>query len=372
MKKILCLMAFAMPLITVSQELPEDVFYKHMEGNIDKTLYLSMNLIKTGDSLFGNYYHWYIEHEGAGKPEYSGPQIPLTGKMISPTEFVLHEFGEKNSYFEGLFVNGSRMEGIWKNKQTGKELPFEIYEKYPRGSMAFSAHNKIAEEELVIEDLSPKARLDLLLLSPVDFPVSAVSDSVKKIIYVFFIDDYRLRENAGQVLEKTVADFFRRYRESNEELHQMGHAFNWEKITSTDILYNEDYVLSLGLVNYAFTGGAHGLQVRKYFVFDLTSGQKLSLNDVFTSGYEKDLDSLLNRKLRIKYDIPDETSLAASGFFMDTIPVSNNFYLNKSGVNFHYNSYEIAPYSWGHVELLIPYRELVGMLKEDGVVKRIR
>ncbi len=372
MKKILYLLLISMPQLASSQGLPEDVFYKHLEGNINKTLFLSVNLIKTGDSLFGNYYHWYIEHEGTNQPSYSGPQIPLTGKMTSPTEFVLHEFGEKNSFFEGIFVHGSRLEGTWKNKQTGKELPFEVYEKYPRGSMAFSALNIKSEEELVIEDLSPEAKLDLLMLSPSDFPVSAVSDSVKKTIYHFFIDDYRLNENPGQVLEKTAFDFFRRYRESNEELHQMGHAFNWEKIISMDVLFNEDYVLSLGLINYAFTGGAHGLQVNKYFVFDLITGSILSLDDIFIPDYEKDLDSLLNRKWRIKYDIADEKSLEASGFFMDTIPVSNNYYLNKSGVNFHYNSYEIAPYSWGHVDLLIPYRELKGILKEDGVVRRIR
>ena len=371
MKKFLLLTLLPAVISLNAQELPETVFYKHLEGNINKNLYLSVNLIKAGDSLYGNYYHWYIEHEGSARPYFTGPQIPLSGKMTSPNEFELNEFGEKKSYFEGIFVNGSRMEGTWINKETGKELPFELYEKYPKGSMEFKAYRETDRKTLVVDSLSPNAELELLILQAINFPSGSVNDSVKKTIYEFYADDQSPADRADKVLQKTSHDFFKRYKEANKDLHQIGHSFDWVKIIAPEILFNEDYILSLGLINCAFTGGAHGLQVNKYFVIDLTSGSRIELEDVLKENYSGKLDSLLNARLRFKYNIPEAKSLTRAGFFMDTIPLTDNFYLNKSGLNFHYNSYEIAPYSWGHVDLLIPYRDLKSVLRENGILSRI-
>ena len=51
--------------------------------------------------------------------------------------------------------------------------------------------------------------------------------------------------------------------------------------------------------------------------------------------------------------------LQSIGILLDTdLYVPENFVLGKDGVSFYYNRYEIAPYSAGDFNLMIPYDKL--------------
>lgn len=56
--------------------------------------------------------------------------------------------------------------------------------------------------------------------------------------------------------------------------------------------------------------------------------------------------------------------LQSVGILLDTdIYIPENFLLDKNGVTFYYNRYEIAPYAAGDFSLTVPYDEISAYLK---------
>ena len=113
-----------------------------------------------------------------------------------------------------------------------------------------------------------------------------------------------------------------------------------------------------------YEGGAHGVNQRIVMNFDNETGQLLTLADVFVTGYEQPLSELLTEKLLEKTDTKDLEELRQKGFLysMDMFP-TENFELDKDGITFIYNAYEIAPYEQGIIELNIDYGDCKEILQ---------
>ena len=60
-----------------------------------------------------------------------------------------------------------------------------------------------------------------------------------------------------------------------------------------------------------------------------------------------------------------EENLAESGFLVDTISHTENFYVNNDGIGFFYNVYEIAAYATGSTELFCTFYDLKKILRPD-------
>ena len=72
---------------------------------------------------------------------------------------------------------------------------------------------------------------------------------------------------------------------------------------------------------------------------------------------------LVNAELRRMNGIKDDEPLSQSGFFIDTISLSNDFYLNNDGIGFFYNYYEIAPFSAGTSDIFISFGKFKEFIK---------
>ncbi len=97
-------------------------------------------------------------------------------------------------------------------------------------------------------------------------------------------------------------------------------------------------------------GGAHPSHATKVLNFDLKTGRRLTLKDVFKPGFEPALEAVLARKAAAKGSVP------ASGFPKPA--PHENFALDADGVAFVFNPYEIAPYSSGEITLKALYSEI--------------
>lgn len=115
-----------------------------------------------------------------------------------------------------------------------------------------------------------------------------------------------------------------------------------------------------------YEGGAHGVNQRIVMNFDNETGRLLRLADVFAAGYEQPLSLLLTAKLLEKTDTKNVDELRQKGilYSMDMFP-TENFVLDKDGITFIYNAYEIAPYEQGIIELNIDYGECKEILQES-------
>ncbi|MCX7833785.1 MAG: DUF3298 and DUF4163 domain-containing protein [Ignavibacteria bacterium] len=122
-------------------------------------------------------------------------------------------------------------------------------------------------------------------------------------------------------------------------------------------------ILCYSISNVNFLGGAHPNTMFRYINFDRKTGKVISLNDIFTVGFESKLNTILDRVIRQNYMLKPEDDLRDKvGLFENKIEFNNNFAITKHGIKFYYNPYEIAPYSVGFIELIVPYSALEEIL----------
>lgn len=126
------------------------------------------------------------------------------------------------------------------------------------------------------------------------------------------------------------------------------------------VTYNENCVLSFFYDTYTYTGGAHGSTIRKSNTFNLKTGKEIPLSAFF--------NSQTNYRAKVLQNIiilAEQNEVANPGIYFDDYKSlikkyfnENSFYLTPNGIVVYYGQYEIAPYSTGIVEFLIPYQEV--------------
>ncbi|WP_245534807.1 RsiV family protein [Treponema primitia] len=148
---------------------------------------------------------------------------------------------------------------------------------------------------------------------------------------------------------------------------------------SNDVLnwhYSEVYTLDAGTPKLAvvsldkeyYTGGAHGMKQKDYFVFDLEEKRQLALKDVIRGETFDQLDDHVEAALRTLMEIPDWIPLTERGFFDNSIEKMEDFFLNPQGLGFQWDPYEIAPYVMGTLEVVIPYKDIEELFTPRGLV----
>jgi len=123
-------------------------------------------------------------------------------------------------------------------------------------------------------------------------------------------------------------------------------------------VYQGAGLLSIQFNFNAYTGGAHGSENTYYLVFDVESGNLLSIEDVVA-----DLNQLrvvAEAAFRKQKDIDPELALEDAGYFIENgiFPVEGNFGIIDEHLILHYNAYDLAAYSEGKISIKIPMSEL--------------
>jgi hypothetical protein len=116
-----------------------------------------------------------------------------------------------------------------------------------------------------------------------------------------------------------------------------------------------------------YTGGAHGMRNKDYYVFSMDDKRRLALSDIVLDEAKPALDNLVEAALRKRMEIPEWIPLTEQGFFEESVGRLEDFFLTPQGLGFQWDPYEIAPYSMGIIEIIIPYDALEGILKGSGL-----
>lgn len=110
-----------------------------------------------------------------------------------------------------------------------------------------------------------------------------------------------------------------------------------------------------------YMGGAHPNTSMVPFTYIYKEQSVLDYDNTFLPGYEEKLAEAVRESLAREVGVmPDK--LAEAGFFGNDIPLAKKFYVADGYMVFHYNPYEIAPYSVGMIDVEVsPYvvRELL-------------
>ena len=346
-------------LFSHSQEYSCNFQYKHMSGKVGKEKSIIADLIISGNQINGSYV------------------FKQADTIVTPRlEGTIDEYGIANiTEYTGNIATGtftgmlsSAFAGTWRSSGGEKVLSFKLEEAYPEGSIALKGYCMDADSALLDTTDVPFAHLDLSLLLPVG---AEPSSPIRQMIIQSFFGKDMPGIDEDSLLFSFSKQYFSDYYNSNIDIYDGGYSFNWEKTVSSMVSMNRDGILVYRIDNYGYTGGAHGLGISRFLVFDLIEMTQLSLNDIFIPGFEDELSKLLERKFRINYFLGTGQSLTEAGLFENNIHPSENYYPAANGIGFCYNPYELAPYSMGAIYIFLIFEDLEPILKKESPLQRI-
>lgn len=127
-----------------------------------------------------------------------------------------------------------------------------------------------------------------------------------------------------------------------------------------EIKTNERGVLSLSLLNYVFTGGAHGNTLQKSLTFDANTGRRYSIGELFKPGsnYAARLNTLIEAQIKER-DLPLLVDYPG-------ITPDQDFYIADKSLVIYFQLYELVPYAWGFPYFPISVFQIQDIIDEAG------
>lgn len=253
----------------------------------------------------------------------------------------------------------------------------------------FSCTSKTVKTEE--KDLSKKYYIDkdttkgsLTLDFQIEIPVAYCDSNILKsvhdtIITYLFGEDY-LSVQKDHLLSTVAKDFYDSFIDDNRSVINIkdtiaGYNLKYENIVSGFSLLSDKKIYVYGIERYIYMGGAHGNETRNFINFDLSTGKTIKEKDIFKNGFEKPLTELIKQQILAECKAaPKEKNSEAietlddTDYWIDAIKPNGNFYITDESINYVYNPYEIAPYSMGQTEVIIPFNKLFDLLKPETAI----
>ncbi len=213
---------------------------------------------------------------------------------------------------------------------------------------------------------------EIIIEYPV-FTINGYEDIQKKInknisINMFFSVD---NEDTKKSFDELADEFINDYKEFRRDVPDFHIAWYFERF-GTVLFYNKDFI-SFRITENSYLGGAHPNSYSVLTVFDLITGNKVSLNDIFNKGYQTKLNQIAEKEFRVLKEISVDESLNDAGFWFEDnkFTINDNFALTDEGITFYYNNYEITAYAYGPTELVIPISKISEIIKKDGILAEL-
>jgi hypothetical protein len=137
--------------------------------------------------------------------------------------------------------------------------------------------------------------------------------------------------------------------------------------SSIEVLSFRTALLSLSFGGSGYSGGAHPNAALGYVNLDPRTAAEVPIDSIFARGTSDALVAAAERAFRRAREIAPDSSLTAAGFTFEggRFYLTMNAGLTHEGLAFHYNSYEIAPYSDGPTDAVIPWSELEPLVRPE-------
>ena len=143
---------------------------------------------------------------------------------------------------------------------------------------------------------------------------------------------------------------------------------NTGRMDAEDVVMNAGHdVLSVLFVNFFYLGGAHPGSYHWSLNYDFTTGQELSLGDLFVPGsaYLERIAEYCKERLveQLDFDIWEDGAA----------PTPENYQvwvMTSGGLLIIFDEYQVAPYAAGPQQVIVPYDILVDMIHPQGPIAR--
>lgn len=148
-----------------------------------------------------------------------------------------------------------------------------------------------------------------------------------------------------------------------EETRQEGNEFYpYEQNLTWEVYRNDGRVFSVALVSFAYYGGMHGMSATRCMNFDAATGREIELEDLGGAFYAAAYDGALAAADQRQAEDGDLYQDYAE--YIGDLLEDDSFYFADDGVVFVADTYLIASYATGKVELSVNYDVLNPVLPE--------
>ncbi len=148
-----------------------------------------------------------------------------------------------------------------------------------------------------------------------------------------------VKKQATEKISKTDEDYFK---------------YQYEVYVNNEVTYDKDNIISIVMTKYEFTGGAHGMTYLDDYNYNLLTGDRLILKDMFKSGVN--YDEIINNFIASEINNNPEIYFKGDEGFKG-ISENQPFYIDEDGIVIYFGLYEIAPYYVGIPKFKLKFDE---------------
>lgn len=136
------------------------------------------------------------------------------------------------------------------------------------------------------------------------------------------------------------------------------------------VIGQDSALIALEYGGYVFQGGAHGGSFTGFINWDGKKNKNVTLDDILVGGYKPELNKVAERIFRKNEKLTPTQPLTDYFFDKNAFKLNENYSINPIGIRFMYNQYEIKPYAAGQTELIIPYTEIIKLMRPQSVASQ--
>lgn len=228
---------------------------------------------------------------------------------------------------------------------------------------------------------NPNCNLEIKFVFPKKFTNKEILSSIQKqFVSTYFGDSYE-QLSPEEAVAKYTDDYIAAYKDLESDYKAelakadetpVGSWFSYYEMSSNDIAFNRDDILSYTIRFENYTGGAHGSHSYNNHVLNLKTGKPITEEEIFVENYQDSLAQILVDQIAKQNNVSDPKELENIGFFsVDEIFPNGNFLVDETGITYSFNEYEIAAYVVGVTNVHLPYKEIRYLLRDDSPIAHL-
>jgi len=169
--------------------------------------------------------------------------------------------------------------------------------------------------------------------------------------------------------DRIIQEQRKKYRSSIADMTaQPDGSYNWRYAETVNIKSSGRQGIVIERDYDIYSGGAHGMRTKRYYVIDMDEHKQLKIEDLFANYQEeKRLRDIIYFELGKYSRLESGQKLSQGIFFSDEPELSFNFFVANEGLGLHWDPYQIAPYAHGNIEIIVPWQVIRPLMLTESV-----
>ncbi|WP_432710176.1 DUF3298 domain-containing protein [Pedobacter sp.] len=216
--------------------------------------------------------------------------------------------------------------------------------------------------------LSPNRQVIDTAKAVITYPVFA-NKKLNQLVEENALFSYNPDKEKPKSYKESVTNFiadFDAFKNENKSSFQ-----TWFRNIDINVLPQWKNYVGLQYTLVEYTGGAHGSTIITYKNYNARTLNLQTTDSLIKPGTKKELTKIAEQIFRKDEKLSPTQSLDNYFFEKGIFVLPENFKLNKNGITFLYNIYEIKPYSSGRTALFIPYNDIKQILQANPILPAI-